>query len=197
MTHRASIRFSNGFTLIEVMVVLMIIGLMIGMATLSPSGNEKQEEAMALGLKIKSLMNAYRDDAVFYNKDLGLALDGENLLLLEYFDLRDPGITKNLEKEQLAKIKQNPWAEYSGKLESEVAFDEPFYFTAEIEGEPLDLNLEFDEKKGPEARMGFLASDEYTPFKIFIANRYDETFQVVVKGNGLGSISSELIRYEE
>jgi len=187
----------RGFTLLEVMVVLMIIGLMIGMATLSPSGNEKQEEALALGLKIKSLMNAYREDAVFFNRDLGLALDGENLLLLEYYDLRDPALAGSLDKEKLAKIKQNPWGDYSGKLESETALEEPFYYTAEVEGEEIDLNVEFDEKKGPEAKMGFLASDEYTPFKIFLANRYDETFQVVIQGNGLGQITSELIRYEE
>ena len=187
----------GGFTLLEVMVVLVIIGLMIGMATLSPSGNEKQEEALALGLKLKTLMNAYRDDAVFYNRDLGLALDGENLLLLEYYDLRDPATSAGLDKEQLAKIKQNAWGEYSGKLESETALEEPFYYTAEIEGEELDLNIEIDDKKGPEANMGFLASDEYTPFKIFLASRYDETFQVVIQGNGLGQITSELVRYEE
>ena len=35
----------SGFTLLEVMVVLTIIGLMLGMATLSSGGNELKQQA--------------------------------------------------------------------------------------------------------------------------------------------------------
>ena len=69
------LRKQQGFTLLEIMVVLTIIGLMLGMATLSTGGNEQKHEAQQQGLRFMAQLDAYRNEAVFQNLDLGLAMD--------------------------------------------------------------------------------------------------------------------------
>lgn len=191
-----------GFTLLEVMVVLVIIALMISMVGLAPGGNEQENEAELLALKMKSQLQAFRDDAVFYNRDLGLAMDGDNILLLEYYDIQDPVVSRNLNKKELAQYKENPWGDYTGTLqgEIEVEFEEGadnFFFTAEIDGEEQDFAEYQDEKDGPKPLMGFMPSDEYTPFKITLSHHHNESFQIEISGDGLGKVKTKKVRYED
>ena len=187
---------AKGFTLLEVMVVLVIIAMMMSMVGLAPSGNEQKKEAEMMALKLKSLLQAYREDAVFYNRDLGLALDGQSFLLFEYYDLRNPTIASALDKEQLPAIKDNPWSDYTGKLESQLELEEQLFYRLEIEGEEIDL-AEDEGEEGPKVRLEFLASDEYRPFKITLSHQYDDSFAVIIKGNGLGRINTETVNYED
>jgi len=116
--------------------------------------------------------------------------------LFEYYDLRNPTIASALDKEQLPAIKDNPWSDYTGKLESQLELEEQLFYRLEIEGEEIDL-AEDEGKEGPKVRLEFLASDEYRPFKITLSHQYDDSFAVIIKGNGLGRINTETVNYED
>ena len=69
------------------MVVLVIISLMIGMATLSVGNNELKQTAEQEGMRFIARFDKYRNDAVFLNKDIGLAMNGQEIEILEFVDV--------------------------------------------------------------------------------------------------------------
>ena len=186
-----------GFTLLEVLVVLVIIVMMIGMVSLTPGNNEQEKDAEQKIFALKTLFEAYRNEAVFKNTDLGLAMDGQRILLLEYADLRNPNISSGLSIEERTKLQKNPWREYSGNLIKEYEFPEQLSYQLFIEEQQVDFEEFYDEKYGHKAVMGFLPSGEYTPFKLILNHEYDESFAVELSGKGYKRLIKKTERYED
>ncbi|MGR6873895.1 type II secretion system protein [Pseudomonas sp. HK3] len=67
MKHR-----SAGFTLIEILVVLVIIAMLVSMATLNTSHDGRYDELKNESEKIKFKLMAASDVALFENKNLGV-----------------------------------------------------------------------------------------------------------------------------
>jgi general secretion pathway protein H len=77
--HRAS-----GFTLLEVLVVIVIIGIITSMAVISVNvlggDHEMQQEAE----RLQAILLQAREDALLQSRDLGLRIDETSLEFLEY-----------------------------------------------------------------------------------------------------------------
>lgn len=185
----------SGFTLLEVMVVLTIIGLMLGMATLSSGGNELKQQAQQQALRMVTQLDAYRNEAVFQNIDLGLAMDGQSTQLLTYINVDNPQQMGNKSADEIKLIKKNPWVEYQGNLKSNSDLPESLSLSLKLEDKQIDFNdLIRDDTVKP--AILFLSSDEYTPFKLSLHNEYDESFSVIIEGDGFSRFQVRTENYE-
>ncbi|WP_028630797.1 type II secretion system minor pseudopilin GspH [Metapseudomonas resinovorans] len=69
-------RGSAGFTLLEVLVVIVVIGLLAGLATLVQRDNGGQQ-ALREAERLRSLLGLLREEAVLSHRDFGLRIDAE------------------------------------------------------------------------------------------------------------------------
>jgi len=187
---------STGFTLIEVMVVLLIMGMMLGMATLSTGGNEHKHEARQQALRFIAQLDAYRDEAVFQNIDLGLAMDGESTQLLKYVDIHNPAHMADKTKEEVTKLKDNPWDAYEGNLKNSSDLPEQLSMSLTLEDKDINFSDLIDDD-GVRPAILFLSSDEYTPFKVTLQSQHDESFSLFIEGDGFSRFQMTTENYEE
>lgn len=188
-------RHQKGFTLLEVMVVLTIIGLMLGMATLSSGGNELKQQAQQQALRLVAQLNAYRNEAVFQNIDLGLAMDGQTTQLLTYVDVHNSKALEGKSAEEISKLKDIPWQAYSGNIKGSLDLPDSLFMTLTIEDEEVDFS-ELITDEGTVPAILFLSSDEYTPFTATIQNENDESFSLVIEGDGFSRFQMRTENYE-
>lgn len=185
----------KGFTLLEVMVVLTIIGLMLGMATLSSGGNEQKQEAQQQALRLITQLDAYRNEAVFQNLDLGLAMDGKSTQLLSFINIYNPRELEGKSTEEISALNENPWLAYTGNLNGSLDLPESLFMTLMIEDKELDFSeLITDDEVRP--AILFLSSDEYTPFSIMLQNHYDQSFSIIIEGDGFSRFQMRTENYE-
>lgn len=186
----------SGFTLLEIMVVLTIIGLMLGMATLSSGGNEQKQEAQQQAFRLIAQLDAYRNEAVFQNIDLGLAMDEQSIQLLEYVDIYSLAQNGGISSEELDKLKGNPWSAYQGNLKSDSSLPEHLIMGLILEDKELDFSALITDDDVKPAIL-FLSSDEYTPFKINIQSLHDESFSIFIEGDGFSRFQMKVEQYDE
>lgn len=194
---RHSLRHQQGFTLLEIMVVLTIIALMLGLATLSTGGNEQKQEAQQQGFRFIAQLDAYRNEAVFQNLDLGLAMDGQVTQLLTHVDINSQRQIEGLSKEELAIFKKNPWKAYEGTLKQQIELPEYLAMSLTLDEKEIDFSELLDEKLGPRPALLFLSADEYTPFKLQIEHLNDESFSIIIEGDGFSRFTMKTEQYED
>jgi len=208
MTHsqmRRQYTSMHGFTLLEVMVVLFVIGLLVGMSNLNFTENRVQDDTRRFAQKLQVLMNLYREEAVYRNEDLGLAIDVNEMLLLSY-QSPEQLQQKNAAEEKVKfeagfeseEEKQNPWQPYNNSLFSSPDVIEGITFVLLIEGDEIDFD-DFlgDDDEGPKPALMFFSSEDYSPFELVIQHYADQRFEVRLHGDGFNPVWHELIQYED
>lgn len=68
-------RACRGFTLIEIMVVMVIVGIMVGMISLVASGSRDQRELENQARKLVAILQMASEEAVLQNVEIGLSID--------------------------------------------------------------------------------------------------------------------------
>jgi len=190
-------RHSRGFTLLEVLVVLAIIGGLMSMATLTSSSNPALDETRQFSRELTVLLDAYREDAVFQNVDFGLAMNEQQLTLLSYLDPNSLQ-AKALDGKQQALLAKNPWQPHSeGPLKKSLELPESIDTRLLIEDAEVDLDELKDEDEGDKPALLFLSSDEYTPFKLELSHQADNRFVVRISGDGFSPLTTEVEQYED
>ncbi len=208
MTHsqmRRQYTSMHGFTLLEVMVVLFVIGLLVGMSNLNFTENRVQDDTRRFAQKLQVLMNLYREVAVYRNEDLGLAIDVNEMLLLSY-QSPEQLQQKNAAEEKVKfeagfeseEEKQNPWQPYNNSLFSSPDVIEGITFVLLIEGDEIDFD-DFlgDDDEGPKPALMFFSSEDYSPFELVIQHDADQRFEMRLHGDGFNPVWHELIQYED
>lgn len=69
-------RGSSGFTLLEVLVVMVVIGLLAGLVSLAQSDSGGQQ-ALREAERLRSLIGLLREDALLSHRDFGLRIDAD------------------------------------------------------------------------------------------------------------------------
>ncbi len=189
-------QLQQGFTLLEVMVVLAIIGGLLAMATLSSGDRQAQDETTQFAHHLSNLFSAYRQEAVFQNIDLGVAMDEQALQLLSFQDINSQEFSANKTREELDKLSKNPWQAYSGSLKSQLEAPEHVFIALNVEGQEVDFDSLLDEEDGAKPALMFLSSDEYTPYLLTLTHDSDDHFQVLIRGDGFGAPLIKVETYE-
>jgi len=187
----------QGFTLLEVMVVLTIIGLMLGLATFSTGGNEQKQQAQQQALRFIAQLDAYRNEAVFQNIDLGLAMDRKTTQLLTFVNIHSPSQIQGKTKEEVSRLKDNPWDAYKGNLKDSTELPEALFVSLMLEDKDIDFSELIDDDDGVKPAILFLSSDEYTPFKITLQHEHDESFSIFIEGDGFSRFHMTTEQYEK
>lgn len=180
-------RYSRAFTLLEVLVVLAVIGGLMAIVTINTGDRKAQNETEQFARQLMALFGAARQEAVFQNLDLGIAMDDVSLRTLSFQDINSQEYTANKTREELEQLAKNPWQPYSGPLKKELDAPDGIHMTLKVDGQAVDYSALLDEDNGPKPALLFLSSDEYSPYELTLTHDMDEHFAIVIKGDGFSA----------
>ena len=141
---------TKGFSLIELLVVVFIIGLFAGMAVLSLNVIGVDRELEREALRLRSLLDTLMDEAVLQTRDYGVLFTNNGYRFLVY-DYRTMS-----------------WLDPVGdELLREHRLTEPLAMTLFLEDREVVLDSEYEPEFGqqPQPQVMLLASGEITPFE--------------------------------
>ena len=141
---------ATGFSLIELLVVVFIIGLFAGVAVLSPNTVGVDRELERETLRLQSLLDTLMDEAVLQTRDYGVLFtsNGYRFFVYDY-----PSAS---------------WLDPVGdEFLSERRLAEPLAMTLYLEDREVVLDTEYEPEIGqpPQPQVMLLASGEITPFE--------------------------------
>jgi general secretion pathway protein H len=152
----------KGFTLLEVMTVVFIIGVILTFASLSIEQNEDhrvRDEAE----RIQHLLQLVSEEAVLQGRELALQLNRQGY--------------------QFVSLEGDKWQPVADdKLLRQREFPELFTLELSLWGKPMNL-----EDKDKPARILLLSSGEITPFQLLFKMDNGETYQL--QGNLTGKLA--------
>jgi general secretion pathway protein H len=198
---RQYLKLQQGFTLIEIMVVLIIIGIGAGMVSLSIGDATRPQQTKSTARQLYGAMSLALEDAVFLNKQLGLRFDfsgkEEEIAYSYQWLLYDPA--------------SKQWSPIMAEGFEEQLFPDFIDLAIEIEGQTIivggdrknDALLTVEEDKddtGEDSKkdkkkpllypdLYFLSSGEMQNFKILINDKSTPESQYIVAGNALGQMT--------
>ncbi|AWL10625.1 Type II secretion system protein H [Saliniradius amylolyticus] len=171
----------RGFTLLEVMLVLLLMGLMVGTITLTGFGNSAQDRLQKQAQRLQVVLNMASDHAILNQQQLGLRVEPEkNRYFFMVLDedqrwrristdsqvLREHQLPEEFAMElQLTDL---PWQEDDSLFSQEV-FDE------ELSVSDAETQIGNDQQKPlPPPQIWLLSSGDLTPFSLLLS--YEPTF---------------------
>lgn len=137
----------GAFTLLEVLVVLLIIGIISGLAMLSIGGAAVGERMQTEARRLGELMRLASDTAVLRSTQIGLLLDEEGYRFL-----------------MLDADGWQPWAD-DGPLRPR-ALPDPLNARLQAEGVTIPMADEAADEDALRPQVLFLSSGEITPFRL-------------------------------
>ncbi|TBW56011.1 type II secretion system protein GspH [Marinobacter halodurans] len=161
---------SRGFTLIEIMVVLVLVGLLAVIAVVNLGGGAQQRELENRARELFLLMQTASEQAVLNNQELGLLIDDNGYRFLMYDDAKQ---TWGRQKERLFAPRQLPeWMAVVYHTEDNL---------------PKLPGTE-DDEESPRPDIVFYSSGETTPFDMELAVGDEEEPVYRIDTDGLNGL---------
>lgn len=157
---------ASGFTLVEILVVLIIVSVMSGIVVTSLPSSFQNSDFDEESLRLKTVIELIREESLTRASEYGLKTDKDNYSFFVYNE-----------------IEQN-WTQLNTKPYAEHKLGYGILLKTSIEDNELILTDEEDEESSvPNApRILLLSSGEMTPFEITIALGRDKTRTLVSDG---------------
>lgn len=175
-------RPQRGFTLIEILVVLVIIAMLVSMAAINTGGDPRKDQLINEAERLKFFLEAVSDEALFQNKDIGFEVTRNKLTPYSYekkLTAPDPSSSNS------NSTNEYEWIPYKGRFTDvfELSMEE-MQFSLMVEGQGVTLDY-FQEDKEPEPQVQLLSSGEQTiaSFEISIENL---EYSTIARGMGVG-----------
>jgi general secretion pathway protein H len=159
-------RLTQGFTLLELLVVLLIIGIVVSLATLSVGGNENRalhDEAQ----RLSALLDLASQESVLNGREMALQVDEQGYEFLIYDD--DKQEWTPLEDDEVLRPRELP---------------EDMQISAVVEGQQPEEG-KFGQTQA--SRIWILSSGEMSPFTLSIKLKDGAVYEL--HGDMLGALT--------
>lgn len=179
-------RSQQGFTLIEVMAVIVIIGILASFAVLSIRTGDRSKELAVEARRLAAIMELARDQAVMRSEELAIEFDESGYRFLR---LQPPEEQKApTGSEQSISGKSTARETWEPIKDDRVLRRRKLPDGMQIAVEIDDVALTIDRKGGGGGPMVFLlSSGEMTPFTATLSVP-DSQSRYVIKGEALGDM---------
>ena len=161
----------KGFTLIEILVVMVLLGLLSGVAVFTLGSGKLQRELEVEAQRLHTLLRMASEEAILSNTEIGFSIDDDHYEFLEYDD------------------EKQTWASSSvGVLKRR---DLPEWLAPEFEreGQTRILGKDTDTTEGnKKPDMMLLSSGEVTPFTITLRVQNKDEGGFIISSDGLEEI---------
>jgi general secretion pathway protein H len=165
---------SKGFTLIEVLIVLVIMAVVISLAVLSVSATGRDSQLDEESRRIEGLVGLLHERALLEGRDFGLRIEPAAYEFVVYDPRRDRWLMLDQEREY--RHRELPkGVTFQLQLDSQT-----------VVIKPIDRNLSSGEPPGPQVAIA--ASGEGTPFRLILLRDATQA-KATVDGDALGKIS--------
>lgn len=213
MTHRRP--DNSGFTLIEVMVVIVIIGVMASMIVVSVTLGDPQRELRTEADRLRTVLALAAEEAVIQQVELGAEFTESGYRFLKWeaapagagtgssFD-NNPGLSGGGDSAQTQKIDpqtglpvepEAEWVVLSGdEILREYELPEGMRMLVQVDFEAVDIAAKPQEKSRITTEdkliptLVFLSSGETSPFRIEMFSENDGGKPVFIEGSVLGQV---------
>ncbi len=168
----------SGFTLLEIVVVLFIIGIITGVALLNVAGDPAADAVETEGKRLAALIRFNREAATLRIEERGLRLDESEYRWFVYEDgdwlpTMDSGVKTG--------------RELPGGLTLALSVEE---FPAELKGTE-DSSLDVDESDELLPQLWLSSTGEMLPFEIVLRDPSDR-HRFVIRGNADGTLETQI-----
>ncbi|MEX2476005.1 type II secretion system minor pseudopilin GspH [Marinobacter sp.] len=155
---------ASGFTLIEILVVLVVVGLLAALAVMNLGGGSQQREMENHVRETFLMMQTASEQAVLNNIELGYVLESEGYRFVMFDE------------------QANEWTEPAERMFRERSYPEWLVLTEYIESDTPRLASKEDELR-PD--IVFFSSGETTPFELEFTIGDDSSHMHVLASDGL------------
>ncbi len=200
-----------GFTLVELMMVIFVVGIMAGLVVMAVGGNTSRELKKE-ATRIQQLLIIAQDEATFSGQEIGFYIDDQNKSY-GFLTFNNQNLTWDLlEKDTFAERK----------------LPEGYQWRLDVYGEPVDLKKIYQDAKGKPQLDNWLTADDdkkdavdkaassskknssdskrkakikivpaliffsdghYAPFRLQVNSQALKDSSYAVEGDGLGSVT--------
>jgi general secretion pathway protein H len=167
---------SKGFTLVEILIVMLIITVVVSLTVLSVSSTGRDSQLDEESRRIEGLVGLLHERALLEGRDFGLLIEPSAYQFVVYDTRRS--LWMMLDQEHEFRHRELPKGiSFQLQLDSQT-----------VVIKPIDRNL--SNTAPPNPQIAIAASGEGTPFRL-VLQRDATQAKVAVDGDSLGKISRE------
>jgi len=169
----------RGFTLLEIVVVLMLVGIITGFAVLSVGTDAVKDQVNSEGRRLAALLGHHRDLAMLRSEQRGVLIEDHSYNILRLQDDK----WQALEDTRVSSGNTLP-----DGLELRLSVDD---LPATLKNEPEEngSDQESNEENSLEPQIWLFSTGELLPFELVLTD-VDERYRFVVEGSAGGRITS-------
>lgn len=172
-----------GFTLIEVLVVLVLIGIIISFAVLKVGGDRRADELDRSARTFAAVLALASDVAISRSEEWGVRVDAEGYRFVVLGQDNQDGKQDKDTKDKWIDVENDP-------VFRARAWDRGMRVELELEGR--DALLEDTDKEEDKPNILLLSSGEMTPFVATFSARETKA-RAQVEGDGLGNVKTAML----
>ncbi|EAT13456.1 type II secretion system minor pseudopilin GspH [Bermanella marisrubri] len=172
----------NGFTLLELLVVLVIIGLLVSMAVVNTDIDRNKQTFLQHSTALKFFFEAVAEEAIITNQTLGIMAFRDGLKVMKWEKQQSEEIESNLNNQSEAPTYK--WVAFSSRYKP-AKIPETMVYELRIEDKDVVLDYMPQEIKDAEPQIKLFSTGEQTLSSLLLTID-DDPRVIEIESGGLG-----------